>query len=161
MKIYSYPYKKHSENSDREIISSVKAYLDNPNASVTVIRDSYGKPHIVGTDGIYVSVSHAEKLLLVAVAPFEIGIDAENKERRVKNPSALARRYFCEDEIDFLGENPTEATFTDMWVKKEALSKLLGKGVPAMREMSVFSERVILKRQTVYSGYVVYTAEWK
>lgn len=161
MKIYSYPYKKSSENSDREIIISVRTYLECKNTDVTVTRDEYGKPHIAKPQGIFVSVTHAENLLLVAVAEHEIGIDAEREGRRVRNPSALARRYFCEDEIDFLGENPTETTFTDMWVKKEALSKLLGKGVPAMREMSVFSERVILKRQTVYSGYVVYTAEWK
>lgn len=161
MKIYSYPYKKSSGNSDKEIITSVRAYLECENADVTVTRDEYGKPHITEPQGIFVSVTHAESLLLVAVAEYEIGIDAESGGRTVRNPSALARRYFCEDEIAFLGEKPTTSAFVDMWVKKEALSKLLGKGVPAMREMSVFSEKITLKRHTVYSGYVVYTAEWR
>ncbi len=160
MKIYSYPYKKSSENSDREIIISVRTYLECKNTDVTVTRDEYGKPYITEPQGIYVSVTHAEKLMLVAVAPYNIGIDAECEGRMVKNPARLARRYFCEDEIEYLGENPTQESFTDMWVKKEALSKLIGKGVPSMKEKSVFGEDLTITKHTEYPGFVVYSAKY-
>ncbi|MBR3994628.1 MAG: 4'-phosphopantetheinyl transferase superfamily protein [Clostridia bacterium] len=174
IKIYSYK-KTDTQNSDKEILKSVSEYLKKtqetkfpttiPNSEFRIpnciLRDSFGKPEIVGVDGIYVSVTHDKDLCLVAVAPFPVGIDMERVERCVKNPLALAKRYFCEDEVAFLGENPTNAEFTDMWVKKEALSKLIGRGVPAMREKSVFSEDVVFEKTDGFDGYIVYCVQYK
>ncbi len=167
MKIYSFECEKHSVNAtDDIIISAVKLYFEEKGKNadelpIRVIRDEYGKPHISGTDGISVSVTHAETLQLVAVAQYEIGIDAEKEGKRVRNPASLARRYFCEDEIEFLGENPDIDEFLDMWVKKEALSKLIGRGIPCMREMSVFSDKVAFERISDYDGYVVYFVRFR
>ncbi len=160
MKIYSYPHSKNSKNSDNEILTSVKEYISDADANIFVERDVFGKPHIVGIDGIYVSVAHDKSLCLVAVAQSDIGIDLERADRKVKNPTALAKRYFCEDEIVFLGRNPTDAEFTDMWVKKEALSKLVGKGVPCMRDKSVFSEDIIFTKVCNYDGYIAYYVQY-
>ncbi len=167
MKIYSFQCTgNHREcDTNEKIISSVRRYLEEKNTpagdtDIGVRRDEHGKPYIAGLDGIFVSVTHAENLMLVAVAPYDIGIDAEGEGRRVKNPASLARRYFCEDEIAFLGENPTLESFTDMWVKKEALSKLIGRGVPCMKEKSVFSEDLAFKRHTEYPGFVVYSVKY-
>lgn len=168
MKIYSFQCAgNHREcETNEKIISSVRRYLEEKNApaddtDIDVRRDEHGKPRIVGHDGIFVSVTHAESLLLVAVAPHDIGIDAEREGRRVKNPAALAKRYFCEDEIAYLGENPTQESFTDMWVKKEALSKLIGRGIPCMREKSVFSDDVIFEKTDGFDGYIVYCVRYK
>ena len=167
MKIYSCECKKHSEKStDDFIISSLGLYLKEKGEpcgerKIGVYRDQYGKPHIEGADGIYISVTHAESLLLVAVAPYEIGIDAESGQRRaVKNPGRIAKRYFCEDEIAFLGDEPDREEFLCMWVKKEALSKLIGRGVPCMREMSVFSDKVTFEKISEYDGYIVYSVRY-
>lgn len=160
-RIYSYPHDKTEKNSDKEIIISVREYINDGTANVSVQRDQYGKPYVVGIDGIYVSVAHDKALCLVAVAQREIGIDLERADRKVKNPAALAKRYFCEDEITFLGENPTDAEFTDMWVKKEALSKLIGRGVPCMREKSIFSDDVVFEKISNYDGYIVYCAYYR
>lgn len=166
MKIYSYECKKHSKkNTDDFVISSARLYLmdkGEPCGELTigVYRDEYGKPHIAGARGLYVSVTHAESLLLVAVARYEIGIDAEKEGRWVKHPARLAKRYFCEDETAYLGENPTNAEFFDMWVKKEALSKLIGRGIPCMREMSVFSDKVAFEKISDYDGYIVYSVRY-
>ena len=158
-KIYSYPHKRDGGNSDAEIIVSVREYLSR-SSGFSVNRDKNGKPHIVGIDGIYVSVAHDKELCLVVVSQREIGIDLERSERRVKNPTALARRYFCEDEIAFLGDSPSDEAFTDMWVRKEALSKLIGRGVPCMKEKSVFSEDVRMVKIDYYDGYIAYIAEY-
>lgn len=160
LKIYSHPHDKTKNNSDTEIIRSVRSFLGDENAPIIVSRDEYGKPHILGTDGVYVSVSHSDGLCLVAVARYEIGIDLEKKDRPVKNPLSLAKRYFCEDEIAFLGDTPTEAAFTDMWVAKEALSKLIGEGVPCMRKQSVFSQGVEIVSCDDYDDYIVKIARY-
>ena len=160
-KIYSYPHDKTQKNSDNEIIASVREYISDTDADILVERDQYGKPYIVGIDGIYVGVAHDKDLCLVAVAQRDIGIDIERADRKVRNAAALARRYFCEDEIAFLGDDPSDEEFTDMWVKKEALSKLLGKGVPCMKEKSVFSDDVIFMRNRNYDGYISYCVYYK
>lgn len=154
--IYSYPHDKTEKNSDKEIITSVREYINDGEANISVQRDQYGKPHIVGIDGIYVSVAHDKDLCLVAVARENIGMDLERSDRRVRNPASLAKRYFCDDEIAFLGDEPSLSDFIDMWVKKEALSKLIGKGIPCMKEKSVFSEDIIFTKVYNYDRYIVY-----
>lgn len=174
IEIYSYK-KTDTKNSDKEILLSVREYLKkmqetkfpttNPNSEFRipncVLRDSCGKPHIVGMDGIHVSVAHDKDLCLVAVSDCNIGIDLERNDRCVKNPLSLAKRYFCEDEVAFLCENPTAEEFTDMWVKKEALSKLIGRGVPCMREKSVFSDDLKFEKISDYDGYIAYCVYYK
>jgi len=155
-KIYSYPHDKTHKNSDNEIITSVKEYICNAKAAISVKRDQFGKPYIVGIDGIYVSVAHDRDLCLVAVAQRNIGIDLERKDRKVKNPVSLAKRYFHRDEIDLLGDAPTQESFTEMWVKKEALSKLIGRGVPCMKDKSILSDDLIFIKIEDYDGYIVY-----
>ena len=169
IEIYSYK-KTDTQNSDKEILQSVRQYLKKmqetklpttiPNYELRITncvsRDSCGKPTIIGIDGIHVSVTHDKDLCLVAVAPFPVGIDMERSCRKVKNPLSLAKRYFCEDEVTALGENPTDEEFTDMWVKKEALSKLIGLGVPCMNQKSVFSEGLTFEKITDYDGYISY-----
>ena len=153
--LYRFSHDKSEENSDEKILASVREYLESPETEISIRRDEFGKPHIVGADGVFASVAHTDDLCLVAVAQYEIGIDVESKSRKVRNPSALARRYFCEDEIAHLGENPSPEVFTDMWVAKEALSKLIGRGVPCMRERSIFSDGVEIVGIENYEGYIV------
>ena len=158
--LYRFSHDKSEENSDEKILASVREYLGSPETEISIRRDEFGKPHIVGADGVFVSVAHTDDLCLVAVAHYEIGIDVESKSRKVRNPSALARRYFCEDEIARLGENPSPEAFTDMWVAKEALSKLIGRGVPCMRERSIFSDGVEIVGIENYEGYIAKTARF-
>ena len=157
MKIYSFHYEKRKENSDKEIIFAVRAYLCNEKLQISVMRDEYGKPHIIGDENVFVSVTHAENLLLVAVSEKEIGIDAERCDRHVRNFRSLSERYFTREETDFLGDDFTKEDFLDMWVKKEALSKLLGGGVPCMKSMSVFDGRISFSKHSEYDGFIVYS----
>lgn len=156
VKIYSYPKLDGKKNSDEEILASVREYLSNADARVLVERDEYGKPHVKTDKELFVSVAHDGGLCLVAVAEVPVGIDLERADRTVKRRSGIARRCFCEDEIRFLGENMTDLAFTEMWVKKEALSKLIGKGVPCMKDKSVFSDDLVFERIYDYEGFIAY-----
>lgn len=159
-KIYKYQ-KTTAKNSDSEIIKSVKQYLGDEDVEISVTRDEYGKPYVYGADGVFVSVTHDKDICLVAVSDREVGIDTERVDRKIKNPAALAKRYFCDDEIAFLGENPSSLEFTDMWVKKEALAKLIGKGVPCMKDKSIFSDEIRLEGMDFCDGYILYLAFYK
>ncbi len=156
---------------------------------MTVVRDSFGKPHIrllpespegregteaaeaadtaeteetaetaetEETEELYVSVTHTKGLALIAVSPFPIGIDAEREEKTVRRPEALARRYFTKEDAGALEkEDFSDKAFLTMWVKKEALSKLIGRGVPCMREKSVFGKELVFERLGI-PGYTVF-----
>ncbi len=160
IKLYKYPTVKTNgkEYTDKKILESAKDYLGDGSPCVT--RDSYGKPHITVDTPLFVSITHTDDMLLVALSDFDIGIDAERAGRTIKNPAGLAKRYFTREEAVFLGENPTCADFLEMWVKKEALSKLIGKGVPCMKQYSVFSPEFELIEQNI-DGYIVYIAKRK
>ena len=161
IKIYSYRKDNLKENSDREIIASVRNYISDADAGISVIRDKYGKPHIKEDCGLYVSVAHDNGLCLVAVAPFPVGIDLEREGRAIKRRGEISKRCFCKDETDFLGENMTDADFMEMWVKKEALSKLIGRGVLCMKEKSVFSKDIVFEKIDSIDGFIAYCVYYK
>lgn len=166
MKIYSFPDPKKGQTfTDDCVIAAVKLYEEahgrpSDALDLSVVRDDRGKPSLAGLDGTCISVTHTDGLLLVAVAPFAVGIDAEKEDRRVRHPAALAVRYFTPEEAASLGETVSERGFLELWVKKEALSKLIGLGIPSMRKESVFDKRYSLERVDDYDGYIVYTARY-
>lgn len=97
-------------------------------------KNEFGKPFIIGENGYDFSVSHSEKAVAFAgenvrVGGVRVGLDVERIRQR-KN--AVSERFFAENEIKFIeeNENPDEAFF-EIWTKKEAYSKMLGKGLAA------------------------------
>ena len=57
----------------------------------------------------------------------EIGVDVEFA-RRERDVEAIARRYFCREEAEWVGGQP-EDRFYMLWVLKEAWLKATGKGL--------------------------------
>ena len=92
-------------------------------------KNELGKPFIIGENGYDFSVSHSEKAVAFAGENARVGFDVERIRRR---KSGVSGRFFAENEIKFIeeSENPDEAFF-EIWTKKEAYSKMLGKGLAA------------------------------
>ncbi len=97
-------------------------------------KNEFGKPFIIGESGYDFSVSHSGKAVAFAgenadVGITRVGVDIERIRRR---KSGISERFFAENEIKFIeeSENPDEAFF-EIWTKKEAYSKMLGKGLAA------------------------------
>lgn len=82
-----------------------------------------GKPIITSPKGYGISIAHSGGVWAAVIAPFNVGIDIE--ERNNKDNSAVARGFFHESEV--------YADFYDTWVRKEACGKLSGDGVFALR----------------------------
>ncbi|XP_054801920.1 uncharacterized protein LOC129305821 isoform X2 [Prosopis cineraria] len=86
---------------------------------------------------LHFNISHTSSLIACGVAmDYPIGIDVEEKQRRLKNNIlAFARRYFTLYELEMLAGISDPETqrqeFVKLWTLKEAYVKALGKGFSA------------------------------
>ncbi|PNU04327.1 phosphopantetheinyl transferase [Novosphingobium guangzhouense] len=95
--------------------------------------NDHGKPRLAGMQHVHCSMSYTGAFALVAVADgAEIGIDIE-AVRAVDDAAGLAAMYYTDREAAQLGEMAHDSdydhAFLSVWVRKEACSKALGKGL--------------------------------
>lgn len=89
----------------------------------------YGKPFIAGHDGYDFSVSHSAGAVAFAGGFSAVGADIELIRPRKTNAS---ERFFAANELEFIkSHGNTDEAFFEIWTKKEAYSKMLGKGLAA------------------------------
>lgn len=100
-----------------------------------VLRAETGKPYFAHSD-YHLSVTHTGGLHLVAIAPFPVGVDAERT--LLSPPRAVA----------WLDEEEKKEDFARIWTAKEAISKLVGLGLSAVRRVRVRGERAYLDGKT-------------
>lgn len=93
-------------------------------------KNEFGKPFIIGESGYDFSVSHSGKAVAFAGADSaRVGVDVERIRRR---KSGISERFFAENEIKFIEKSETpDEVFFEIWTRKEAYSKMLGKGLAA------------------------------
>lgn len=139
MKLYFYPKnKKHtSKDTDRLIIQSARDYFNMPFEG-KVSRDKNGKP---GIEGCFVSVSHTDDEVLIALNEYNFGIDMESRTRKVENKEKIAERFFSPLECDYVfsEQNGADERFIEVWVKKEAYVKYTGEGISQIASTDIFS----------------------
>lgn len=89
----------------------------------------YGKPFITGFEGYDFSVSHSGGAVAFAGGFSAVGADIELLRPRRVNAS---ERFFAANELEFIkSHGNTDEAFFEIWTKKEAYSKMLGKGLAA------------------------------
>ena len=128
-----------------DVQNAVREYLKNPKVKV-VYDDDTGRATIEGAEKkLYISLTRANTVMLVALYEKPIGIDSEYLPR-VTVPenkidyTMLAQRFFSEEEYDLMHETnrETEAeTFLRIWVRKEAYIKAAGKTIVEFPNFSV------------------------
>lgn len=106
----------------QESIAAAQALADM--GVVNLHYDENGKPL---ADNCYVSISHSGNMVAVCTGESPVGIDIEQIDRQ-RDTEKIARRFFCGKELDFVLGAPAER-FYEIWTKKEAYSKIGGKGV--------------------------------
>jgi len=90
-------------------------------------NNAFGKPFLKGFPKFQYNVSHTKNALVIAVSEKPIGVDIEKfKDSDMK----IARRFFHNNEIEYIlsSKNQDEA-FYEIWTKKEAYIKWVGKGL--------------------------------
>ncbi|GAA2378955.1 hypothetical protein Cme02nite_18150 [Catellatospora methionotrophica] len=95
-------------------------------ARVALGREPSGRPFVVGTTGLHLSVGHTPDLAVVAVTALgPLGVDVE-PIRPLPAPE-LAARWFSGPEADWVAAHPDD--FLPLWTLKEAVGKALGTGL--------------------------------
>ncbi|KAK2400976.1 4'-phosphopantetheinyl transferase superfamily [Trifolium repens] len=107
-------------------------------------KNSYGKPEVDwqyaddwSLPPLHFNISHTSSLIACGVTVgSSIGIDVEEKQRRLKNDIlAFARRFFSPHEVEMLTHivDPElrRQEFIKLWTLKEAYVKALGRGFSA------------------------------
>lgn len=97
----------------------------------------WGKPYFVDSP-LHFSISHTKNHAFCALAPYPIGIDAEEKDRKIK--LRLADKILSPSErLRFDGAADREDALLRLWVLKEASVKLTGKGLQGYPNHTDFS----------------------
>ncbi|NLB41548.1 MAG: 4'-phosphopantetheinyl transferase superfamily protein [Clostridiales bacterium] len=105
----------------------VSRILDISQADIFFVQNEFGKPFLQGYSDFHFNVSHTRNAIAVAFSNSPIDIDVE----RVRSfDLKIARRYFMPQELDYIlqASNQDYASY-EIWTKKEAYIKYLGKGL--------------------------------
>jgi len=120
---------------------ALSQYTGSAPKTVQILRDRSGRPHVVHPAGLSVSLAHSGDVAALAVTEAgRVGVDVERL--RPLDDRALARRFYASSEADALAVLPPEErrrAFFRLWVRKEAVAKAAGVGVPAALRHTVSS----------------------
>ena len=105
----------------------LKARGEDPTRLI-LARGESGKPYFKNSP-LEFSISHSQGVAVCSLGDFPRGADVELVRRKC-NAEALAKRFFCGAESDYVAasENTDDAFYT-VWTRKEALIKKRGGGV--------------------------------
>lgn len=112
----------------RRVVAEIAAsYLGAIPSDITFDISKEGKPYIRGAADLHFNLSHCGKDLAVVFASEEVGFDMEQKGRQADFVK-LAKRFFTAAEAIEVEKNGG-ALFLQQWTAKEAMLKLLGRGL--------------------------------
>ncbi|WP_107471324.1 4'-phosphopantetheinyl transferase family protein [Streptomyces monashensis] len=108
------------------------AALHVPPQAVELGYTPSGRPYLHGYDGVQISLSHTEDLLLVGLATGAvIGVDAERADRALYG-AGLGRHLCTPREVELIEAMPAarrDPALVRLWTLKEAYSKAIGLGM--------------------------------
>ncbi len=127
-----------------DIQNAVREFLKDK--KIKVVYDENGIPSIENSQKkLHLSITRAEKVMLVVLCDKPVGIDGEYMPRILSPENKvdymmLAERFFSVEESEFVRESDSgkEAeTFLRIWVRKEAYVKCTGKTIAEFPNFSV------------------------
>lgn len=102
--------------------------LNIPNREIVFEIGEWGKPKIWGHHEFHYNISHTRNAVMVAISDCSVGADIEKiKEAEL----GIAKRFFTAREQDYIvkSEEGAAKRFYEIWTRKEAYCKYLGKGL--------------------------------
>lgn len=109
-------------------------YLNINPKSITVKTTADGKPIFekIEHQQIHFNLSHSHNCIILGFSKSPIGVDIEHVSRKV-NIEQICRNHFSDAEQNLIQTTTStenkESIFFDIWTKKEALIKGIGKGL--------------------------------
>ena len=117
-----------SEMARKSLLTIASEDLQLPVEDICIERGEYGKPYIKDHEEWQFNISHTDGLIVIAVADCPIGIDVE----KIREPDyRIAKRFFTKAENEYIGSDieGRDVRFFEIWTKKEAYIKYIGKGL--------------------------------
>ena len=109
-----------------------------------VLKTPRGKPYFADSP-LYFSISHTKNHAFCVLAPYNVGIDAEEKDRQIN--LRLSRKILSPPEkLRYEAARDKRAALLRLWVLKEAAAKLTGEGLqgyPAHTDFFPDDERIL------------------
>lgn len=119
--------KKLSLISDVFVRYIVCKVLDVNNSDIILKKNSFGKPFLEGFPDFQFNISHTRNAIVIGFSEKPIGIDIE---KITVADLLVAERFFNENELKYiLSGQQRNKLFYEVWTKKEAYIKWLGKGL--------------------------------
>lgn len=120
--------KKLSLYSEIIVRTAICEMLYINNYEIVFEKNRYGKPFLKNKQDYYFNLSHTRNAIVVAISENSIGVDIE-KIRKI-NPKII-KRSFTKSEIAYImkSEIDIDKRFYEIWTKKEAYIKYIGKGL--------------------------------
>ncbi|MGV6831720.1 MAG: 4'-phosphopantetheinyl transferase family protein [bacterium] len=96
--------------------------------SIEIKYNDYKKPYSDQFD-FYFNISHSENCALIGISSYKLGVDIESVKTNYQFDDVL-NFTFNEDEIEYVSISRNKvASFFELWTRKEALLKAIGKGL--------------------------------
>ena len=98
------------------------------NSELAFAKNSYGKPYLLGDYNFHYNISHTRNAITVGFSQAKIGVDIEKCQ---PIDLEIAERFFCKNELAYIlsKSEGRESLFYEVWTKKEAYIKWVGKGL--------------------------------
>lgn len=95
---------------------------------IFIMKDEFGKPYLKDYPAFHFSVSHTKGFIVCGFSDDRIGVDAEVFGRY---DPRIVKSYFTPNEQKYLYNDAEEVDkgFIEIWTRKEAYLKWLGKGI--------------------------------
>ncbi|MCH2046417.1 MAG: 4'-phosphopantetheinyl transferase superfamily protein [Saprospiraceae bacterium] len=127
---YDFSVKHPMSFSSKVLLAKALEYLNiNTQILSTYTLGEMGKPDIDGD--IFFNISHNKGLVAVAVSDCQVGVDVQ---QQVNKADSVLLRVCTERELDFFKSRE------ELWTRKEALIKLLGKSILEGRRYEVLPD---------------------
>lgn len=108
------------------------SYLGEPAQDIVFRHNDYGKPLILGDDGLQFSLSHSHGVALCALAwDHAVGCDLEWQDEALASREIADRLFSTRErtELHRLAPGQWIEGFYNCWTRKEAFVKALGRGL--------------------------------
>lgn len=129
------------------------------NDELVFTENEHGKPRVAGISQFHFNISHSRNAIAVAIAEKSVGIDIEKIKETDLN---IAIRFFSTKEQAFIFDKTSklidrQRRFYEVWTKKEAYLKQIGKGLSIPLNCFDVTERGIQDKTYCFEkeGYII------
>ena len=108
------------------VIACENLYVNN--SDLLFHESKYGKPYIKGYPDFHYNISHTRNAIVLVISTTPVGVDIEKIK---KAALSIAKRFFAANEQDYIFKDNNDfcKRFYEVWTKKEAYIKYIGKGL--------------------------------